>query len=323
MRCWWAFTKPGVTTAPGPPRLGTPGWRPGSSPGRHGEDRPVRHQHGGVRPATVRASSIVSTTVAGHEELRDRVDGGGSVGARSALDGQTVRPWATADPRVSRTDLLFDHPALRRYWYAVARSADLAREAARRQLLGRDTSSGGRRGGRRRRADRCPHREAPLSLGRLVEGGLVCRVPRLALRPRRPLRPRAVGRRRVPVPPKAHLATVHAAERYGLVWLCLGEPAAGDPGDRLGRRPPLPPPQHRRRALARLGDPDDGQLPRHVPLPVRPHRHLRPGEEPTFPTSSSAPSTRATTGTSTRSRSNNDASRRRTSGLAAKVLHGA
>ncbi len=33
----------------------------------------------------------------------------------------------------------------------------------------------------------------------------------------------------VPVPPKAHLGTVHAAERYGLVWLCPGEPAAGIP----------------------------------------------------------------------------------------------
>jgi phenylpropionate dioxygenase-like ring-hydroxylating dioxygenase large terminal subunit len=33
----------------------------------------------------------------------------------------------------------------------------------------------------------------------------------------------------VPVPPRAHLPTVHAVERYGLVWLCPGEPVAGIP----------------------------------------------------------------------------------------------
>jgi phenylpropionate dioxygenase-like ring-hydroxylating dioxygenase large terminal subunit len=33
----------------------------------------------------------------------------------------------------------------------------------------------------------------------------------------------------VPVPPRAHLATYHAAERYGLVWICIGDPAADIP----------------------------------------------------------------------------------------------
>jgi phenylpropionate dioxygenase-like ring-hydroxylating dioxygenase large terminal subunit len=33
----------------------------------------------------------------------------------------------------------------------------------------------------------------------------------------------------VPIPPKARLATVHLDERYGLVWLCLDEPAAPIP----------------------------------------------------------------------------------------------
>ena len=28
----------------------------------------------------------------------------------------------------------------------------------------------------------------------------------------------------VPPPPRAHLATHHCVERYGLVWVCLGEP---------------------------------------------------------------------------------------------------
>ena len=37
-----------------------------------------------------------------------------------------------------RTELLCDHPALQRHWYAVARSADLAREPVGVTLLGRD-----------------------------------------------------------------------------------------------------------------------------------------------------------------------------------------
>ncbi len=35
-----------------------------------------------------------------------------------------------------------------------------------------------------------------------------------------------VGR---PVPPKAHLPTVHVRERYGLIWICPGEPVADIP----------------------------------------------------------------------------------------------
>ena len=66
-----------------------------------------------------------------------------------------------------------DHPALQRHWYAVARSADLAREPAGVTLLGRDYVVW-RDGDAAVVAapDRCPHREAPLSLGRLLEGDL-------------------------------------------------------------------------------------------------------------------------------------------------------
>ena len=77
--------------------------------------------------------------------------------------------------------------------------------------------------------DRCPHREAPLSLGLVDDGCLVCcyhgwtfgaegRCVRVPSAPEG-----------VPVPPKSHLHTLHVLERYGLVWLCLGEPVAGIP----------------------------------------------------------------------------------------------
>jgi phenylpropionate dioxygenase-like ring-hydroxylating dioxygenase large terminal subunit len=83
-------------------------------------------------------------------------------------------------------------------------------------------------------ADRCPHRGARLSLGRVVSGSLEC--------PYHGWQFGASGQCvRVPAlpsfePPAAHCAVVHqACERYGLVWVKLdagverGEPAAGLP----------------------------------------------------------------------------------------------
>jgi phenylpropionate dioxygenase-like ring-hydroxylating dioxygenase large terminal subunit len=77
--------------------------------------------------------------------------------------------------------------------------------------------------------DRCLHREAPLSLGRLVEGELECAYHgwRYGVGGRCTFVPSA--NEGVPVPPKAHLPTIHATERYGLVWLCPGEPDSGIP----------------------------------------------------------------------------------------------
>jgi phenylpropionate dioxygenase-like ring-hydroxylating dioxygenase large terminal subunit len=72
--------------------------------------------------------------------------------------------------------------------------------------------------------DRCPHREAPLSQGSVDDGRLVCRYHgwtfgaggRCVLVP-------SSGEGR-PVPPAAHLPIVRVVERYGLVWVSLGEP---------------------------------------------------------------------------------------------------
>ena len=52
---------------------------------------------------------------------------------------------------------------------------------------------------------------------------------RLDVRGLRSLRPLPSANEGVPVPPKAHPSTQHVAERYGLVWMCPGEPAAGIP----------------------------------------------------------------------------------------------
>ena len=126
--------------------------------------------------------------------------------------------------------MLVEAPALRRYWYVVAEAADVdgAPHAAR--LLGDDVVIWrGPDGALVAAPDRCPHREAPLSHGHVVDGCLVCcyhgwtfgdegRCVRVPSAPEG-----------VPVPPQSHLPTVHVVERYGLVWLCLGEPVAGIP----------------------------------------------------------------------------------------------
>lgn len=126
--------------------------------------------------------------------------------------------------------MLVDNPALRNYWYVVAESTDVDSTPRGVRLLGTDLVLYRPADGAVVAApDRCPHREAPLSAGRVELGRLVCayhgwtfgdggrcvRVPSAD-----------AG---TPVPPRSHLTTVHTVERYGLVWVCLGEPAAGIP----------------------------------------------------------------------------------------------
>ncbi|MEP6299754.1 MAG: aromatic ring-hydroxylating dioxygenase subunit alpha, partial [Ilumatobacter sp.] len=77
--------------------------------------------------------------------------------------------------------------------------------------------------------DRCPHREAPLSQGTVHDGCVVCPYHGWAFGDQgRCVEVPSSGAGR-PVPPAAHLATVRATERYGLVWLCLGEPSSDIP----------------------------------------------------------------------------------------------
>jgi phenylpropionate dioxygenase-like ring-hydroxylating dioxygenase large terminal subunit len=72
--------------------------------------------------------------------------------------------------------------------------------------------------------DRCPHREAPLSIGTVTDGSLVCAYHGWTF---------GSGGRCTAIPssgpdatiaPAAHLDTMHAEERYGLVWVCPGTP---------------------------------------------------------------------------------------------------
>jgi phenylpropionate dioxygenase-like ring-hydroxylating dioxygenase large terminal subunit len=122
--------------------------------------------------------------------------------------------------------VLVEHPALSNHWYVVAESADVTDAPLGVRLLGLDVVLWrGPDGVVVAAPDRCPHREAPLSLGRVENGCLSCPYHgwtfgdggRCVLVP-------SSGEGR-PVPPAAHLHVHHVVERYGLVWVCPGEPS--------------------------------------------------------------------------------------------------
>lgn len=126
--------------------------------------------------------------------------------------------------------MLIEHEALENYWYVVAESADVGDEPLAVRLLGRELVVWRSTSGDVVAApDRCPHREAPLSEGTVHDGCLVCPYHgwRFADEGRCVEVPSSGAGR--PVPPAAHLPTVSAREQYGLIWLCLGEPAADIP----------------------------------------------------------------------------------------------
>ncbi|MEM9745645.1 MAG: aromatic ring-hydroxylating dioxygenase subunit alpha [Actinomycetota bacterium] len=124
--------------------------------------------------------------------------------------------------------MLIENAALTEHWYVVAESTDVADGPLAVRLLGRDLvlwrSADGRVVGA---PDRCTHREAPLSNGSVSDGCLECPYHGWLFGDAgRCVEVPSSGPGR-PVPPAAHLPTVHVAERYGLVWLCLADEPAG------------------------------------------------------------------------------------------------
>jgi phenylpropionate dioxygenase-like ring-hydroxylating dioxygenase large terminal subunit len=127
--------------------------------------------------------------------------------------------------------VLCNNPHVRNAWHAVAREIDVAGSPVGVTLLGTKVVLWRAPGGEVVAApDRCPHREAPLSHGEVQHGCLVCPYHGWTFGDdgRCVLVPSATEG--VPPPPRAHLSTYHCATRYGLVWVCLGQPAAPIPG---------------------------------------------------------------------------------------------
>lgn len=128
------------------------------------------------------------------------------------------------------TSILCDNDNLLGFWYPVARSVDVMSAPVSAKLLGRNLVVW-RDGNGTVSAlpDRCTHREAKLSLGYAKDNCLVCpyhgwefaedgkcvRVPSAT--------------EGVPVPPKAHIEAFGCEDRYGLIWVCIGEPKATIP----------------------------------------------------------------------------------------------
>lgn len=122
--------------------------------------------------------------------------------------------------------LVSEVPAFREYWYPIAYDHEVGTEPFPFRMFGDDYVAWRPSPDEPVHAavDECPHRSARLSQGWVEDGCLVCpyhgwhfagdgacvEIPS-----------NAPG---VPVPPRAHVQSVLADEKYGLVWVCVGVP---------------------------------------------------------------------------------------------------
>lgn len=126
--------------------------------------------------------------------------------------------------------VFYDNPALRKFWYAVATEQEVAVHPVGRTLLGQRIVIYQDPGGKFVAApDRCPHREAPLSLGTVDNGVLKCAYHGWSFGAAGKCVAIPSADPKFPIPRNAHLPCLHAAARYGLVWVCPGEPASDFP----------------------------------------------------------------------------------------------
>jgi len=134
-----------------------------------------------------------------------------------------MEPEPEDAPRCEDASLIDD-------WHGVAYSTDLPPGAVvHRRLLGHDLALWrGPDGAVHAWHDRCPHRGAPLSGGCVVEGALQC--PYHGWRFDGTTACTAIPAAPTQRPPaRAHAFAYTACERYGLVWVTLGNPAHAVP----------------------------------------------------------------------------------------------
>ena len=127
--------------------------------------------------------------------------------------------------------LVSEIPALRGYWYPVAYGDEIGTEPRQVTLFGSpyvvwraDPAAPVSAA-----ADHCPHRAGRLSQGWIESGCLICPYHGWRYDPAGAcvaIPSQDPGR---PIPPRARLDAAAADERYGLVWLLVGEPRAGLP----------------------------------------------------------------------------------------------
>lgn len=116
---------------------------------------------------------------------------------------------------------------IRNAWYTAAWSTELGRELLARTFLNEPVVMFRREDGKPvAMADRCPHRFAPLSAGRLVGDNVECGYHGLTFDcagscVRNPTQPGHL--------PKAAKVKIYAVvERYNMIWIWMGDPAQAD-----------------------------------------------------------------------------------------------
>jgi len=114
---------------------------------------------------------------------------------------------------------------LRKAWYAAAWSHEVVDKPLARTLLEEPIFFiRGQEGTVIALADRCPHRFAPLSKGKLIDGAIQCPYHGLRFGPNGS----CVHNPHGPIPAAAKVKAYRLIERYGVVWIWMGEPEAAD-----------------------------------------------------------------------------------------------
>jgi len=118
-------------------------------------------------------------------------------------------------------------PVLENDWHPVAASAAIGARPVAASLLGRALVLWRSRDGALHAwQDRCPHRGTRLSIGRIVDDKVECAYHGWRFGPDG--RCVLVASQPDEKPPEnAMVPAYHVAERYGLAWACLGQPALG------------------------------------------------------------------------------------------------
>ena len=116
---------------------------------------------------------------------------------------------------------------LRNAWYLAAWSSEVRpRELFQRRLLDEPLVLYRLNDGSPRALqDRCPHRFAPLHLGKIVGDAVQCPYHGLQFSPSG----NCVLNPHGPVPTAARVRSYPVAERYSAIWIWMGDPARADP----------------------------------------------------------------------------------------------
>jgi vanillate O-demethylase monooxygenase subunit len=115
---------------------------------------------------------------------------------------------------------------LRNAWYVAARSADVGEDLATRRILGEQVVLYRKESGEPvALEDACPHRKLPLSMGRRAGDVVVCGYHGLTFDPTGRCIASPTQSR---IPPGAKVRSYPIADKWGMLWIWMGEPAQAD-----------------------------------------------------------------------------------------------